>query len=105
MIAFRRQGMNGAFETIEIVRNTIDHNFESFIVFVSADFAFIHKQLFVIRVRCPDLVSGFPWPPGSSDPARLRPRPLPRAPVWPSFHPPRAQRACGGPWCQGPDPI
>lgn len=33
------EGMNGAFKTVEVMRNSIHHNFERFIVLISAHFA------------------------------------------------------------------
>src|SRR6185436_13248252 len=39
MTALRRQRMNGAFKTIEVVRNAVHHNFDRFVIFVAARFA------------------------------------------------------------------
>ncbi len=38
MFAFRRQRVDRAFETIEVMRNPVDEELERFVVFVSADF-------------------------------------------------------------------
>jgi hypothetical protein len=42
MIAFRGKGMNGAFETVEVMRNSIGDDFEGLIVIVAANFAKVH---------------------------------------------------------------
>src|SRR5262249_5435421 len=42
MLAFRSQGVNGAFEAIEIVRNTCDDNLDRFVIFISANFTWAH---------------------------------------------------------------
>jgi hypothetical protein len=43
MIASWCQGMDGAFEAIEIMGDPIHNDFKSFIVFVPANFAFSHR--------------------------------------------------------------
>src|ERR1043166_3206467 len=42
MLAFRRQGVNRAFETIEIMRDSRHHNLQRLVIFISANFASIH---------------------------------------------------------------
>ena len=42
MIAFRGKGMNGAFETVEVMRDSVRDDFEGFIVIVAANFASMH---------------------------------------------------------------
>ena len=39
VLAFRGQGVNGAFEAIEIARNAVDENLDRLVVFVAATFA------------------------------------------------------------------
>ena len=42
VVAFGRQGVNRAFETVEGMRFARHHYFEAFVVVVSADFALCH---------------------------------------------------------------
>ena len=37
--AFRREGVDGAFERVEVMRNAILHNFQRLVVFIPAEFA------------------------------------------------------------------
>jgi hypothetical protein len=39
MLAFRRERVNSAFKTIEVVRNAIHHDLDSLVIFVAATFA------------------------------------------------------------------
>ncbi|MDB6067426.1 MAG: hypothetical protein JWR26_3634 [Pedosphaera sp.] len=48
MLTVGCQGMDGAFKTIVIVRNSINHYFEVLIVFVSTNFASVHKFRFLL---------------------------------------------------------
>jgi len=43
MVASRRQGMDSAFEAIEIMGDAIHDHFKSLVVFVPANFAFSHN--------------------------------------------------------------
>jgi hypothetical protein len=43
VFARRRQGVNGTFKTVEIVRDSVGHDFQWFVVLVSAYFA-LHKN-------------------------------------------------------------
>jgi hypothetical protein len=45
MFALWRQRVNGAFKAVEIMRNTVGHNFQGLVVIVPADFA-LHKDPF-----------------------------------------------------------
>jgi hypothetical protein len=49
MLAGRCQGMDSAFETVVVMRDAINDDFEVFVVFVSANFAFIHKYASLLR--------------------------------------------------------
>ena len=42
MFAFGRQGVDGAFETVEVVRDSINDDFDGFVVFISASFTSVH---------------------------------------------------------------
>jgi hypothetical protein len=42
MIAFRGKGMNGAFETVEVMGDSIGDDFEGLIVIVAANFTGMH---------------------------------------------------------------
>src|SRR2546426_3708272 len=44
--AMRRQRVNGAFKAIKIVGDVIDHDFQQFVVFISANFASNHNFSF-----------------------------------------------------------
>src|ERR1041385_8457764 len=44
MFAFRCKGVNGAFKTVEVVRDSSDHHFNGLVVFVSTHFTTIHKS-------------------------------------------------------------
>ena len=51
MCAFRRHHVDRTFEAIEVVRNPVLHNFDRFIVFVSAALAFVSARMkFVLRI-------------------------------------------------------
>jgi hypothetical protein len=45
MTAFRREGMNGAFETVEVMRDAILNNFERFVIFVAAHLAIVNARV------------------------------------------------------------
>jgi hypothetical protein len=43
MLAMGRQGMDGAFEAIEVMRVAVDDDLDGFVIFISADFTAHHK--------------------------------------------------------------
>jgi hypothetical protein len=47
VLAFRSERMNGAFEAIKIMGNAVYHDFQRFVVIVSADFTSRHIYSFV----------------------------------------------------------
>lgn len=47
MLTLRRQRVDGAFETIEIVRDAIIDDFERLVVFVSANFT-LHNEVLLV---------------------------------------------------------
>jgi hypothetical protein len=101
MAALWRQGMNGAFEAVEISGDTIDNNFQVLVVFVSANFALMHfaSLVFISFILGPGGVPGEWREP--FDHARLLPHLLRRA-LW--CIPVRRRRvppALSFPWIQG----
>ena len=48
VLAFRGQGVNRAFETVEIMGNPVYHNFNGFVVLVSANFTSLHILSFLV---------------------------------------------------------
>ena len=44
VFAFRGQGVDGAFEAVEIMRCSRDNHLDRFVVFVSADFTTTHSS-------------------------------------------------------------
>jgi hypothetical protein len=43
VLAFRCQGMNGALKAVEVVRDSIDEDFDGLVVLVSTDFTVFHN--------------------------------------------------------------
>jgi hypothetical protein len=44
VLALRSKRMNSAFETIEITRDSVDHDLEGLVVFVAANFTNVHTS-------------------------------------------------------------
>ena len=49
VVTFRRHGVDGALEAIEIMRDTRRHDLDGFIILVSANFTFVHKKPLSVR--------------------------------------------------------
>src|SRR4051812_11158262 len=48
MLAVRRQRLNGAFEAVKVSGNPVHENLQRFIVFVPANFTFVHATILLL---------------------------------------------------------